>query len=123
MLATIDMNLLIRIAIFILVFAFLLGVVVLLTRSPSFTVKENNVAVEPMVFSLLFFVAIFAINMNYILSDRRDIKQKGISMPTSIMVWIVIILVVVGLGFLVWAAVTGKLGGVLTGIWTRIFPF
>ncbi len=111
----IDMNLLLRIAVFLLIFAFLLFVVQRLTRSPGLEVNENGIN---MIMSSLSLAG-------FILGNRGTKKtdKKGISMPTSIMVWAVIILVVVGLSLLIWAAVTGSLGSALSWVWSKVWPF
>jgi len=118
MLANIDMNLLLRIGAILFFFFFLLFVVLRLSESPSFTVKENNIGLHVMSLSALAFI-IFMTNR-----DKMPEKPfKGMTMMMMIMVWGVVILVVLGLSLLVWAGLTGKLGTMLNFIWSKVFPF
>ncbi len=114
-----NMNLFIGILIFALFFVFLLWVANELTKPPKFTVKENNVGVEGIVFSLFTFIVIFIINSQY-----KQSRQKGTSETViKFLPWIVVILLVVGFSLLIYDAVTGNLGIIGSSFWIRIFPF
>ncbi len=104
-----DRNLLMKIIFSFLVFFFLLFVVSDLLGKTDTDVKVKSVFMPHiMIFSLIFFVTM---------------NMKGVSLPPQLLVFIVITLVVIGLALLIWAAATGNLGGVLSSIFTKLFPF